>query len=456
MATTNPYQSPQSDYKSPEPGGPSSGTIPGAHAALGLLWAINLFNYIDRQVLAGVEPEIRQSFFPQAPEGAAARAWSGSLALAFLISYMLTAPLFGAMAARFPRWKLIAVGVIVWSLATGAGGIDWGLARGGGLAGAFLALLLTRCFVGVGEGAYGPLAPTILSDYFPVAKRGKILSLFYVAMPVGGALGYALGDFVAKLDKPHESWRWAFLVLVIPGLALGIVSLFMRESPTGAADAVSTQRRMTWQDYRILLQTPSFVLNTLGMTAMSFGMGALAYWMPDYLEAHQVPGLFGQGARTVFGFIVALAGLVGTIAGGMLGDRLRGRWRGSYFLVSGVGLLLSGLFVVLFLVSPFPTAWWMIFAAVFFIFLNTGPTNAILANVVHPVMRPAGFALNILVIHILGDAISPLIVGAVSGYWSISAGFGVVSAFLALGGLLWLWGAKHLEQDTELAPKRMV
>ena len=210
---------------------------------------------------------------------------SGSLASAFLVSYMLTAPLFGALAVRFPRWKLIAVGVIVWSLATGAGG----------LAIAFAMMFLTRCFVGVGEGAYGPLAPTILSDCFPVSKRGEILSFFYVAMPVGGALGYALGGFFAKLDPAHESWRWAFFVLVIPGLILGILSILMRESPTGAADAVSPRKGMTWRDYRILLETPSFVLDTLGMTAMSFAMGALAWWMPDYLEAHHVPDLLASG-----------------------------------------------------------------------------------------------------------------------------------------------------------------
>ena len=94
----------------------------------------------------------------------------------------------------------------------------------------------------------------------------------------------------------------------------------------------------------------------------------------------------------------------------------------------------------------------MIFAAVFFMFVNTGPTNAILANVVHPVMRPAGFAVNILVIHVLGDVISPPIIGAVSGCWNMSVGFAVVSAFLALGGLLWLWGGRYLDRDTENAP----
>ena len=258
-----------------------------------------------------------------------------------------------------------------------------------------------------------------------------------------------------NLDPAHESWRWAFFVVVVPGLILGILSLLMREPPAGAADAVSTRKRMTWRDYRILLQTPSFVLDTLGMTAMSFAMGALAWWIPDYLEAHQVPDLFGIEPRAVFGIITALAGLGGTMAGGLLGDWLRARLPGSYFLVSGASLLLSAPCVLLFLVLPFPWAWCMIFAAVFFMFVNTGPTNAILANVVHPLMRPAGFAVNILVIHVLGDVISPPIIGAVSGFWNISVGFAVVSAFLAVGGLLWLWGGRYLDHDTQIAPQRL-
>ena len=424
----------------------ASPPVRGAYMALGLLLAMNLFNYIDRQVLAAVEPEIRQSLFPGAdPEGPGVKAMSGLLASAFLVSYMLTAPLFGALAQRFPRWKLIAVGVLVWSLATGAGG----------LATTFIVLFMTRCFVGVGEGAYGPLAPAILSDCFPVAKRGRILSLFYVAMPVGGALGYALGGSMAKLDPVHESWRWAFYIVVIPGLILAVLSMLMREAPVGGADAVSTRRRMTWSDCRILLRTPSFVFDTLGMTAMSFAMGALAFWIPDYLQSHHVPALCRVEPRTVFGIITALAGLGGTLAGGWIGDRFRERMPGSYFLVSGWGLLLSAPCVLLFLVAPFPWAWAAIFAAVFFMFLNTGPTNAILANVVHPIMRPAGFALNILVIHLLGDVISPPIIGAVSGCWSISVGFALVSAFLALGGVLWLWGGRYLSHDTEIAPQRL-
>ena len=267
----------------------ASPPVRGAYLALGLLLAMNLFNYIDRQVLAAVEPEIRLSMFGSGNEDDSDVMFkSGLLASAFLVSYMLTAPLFGMLERSFPRWKLIAVGVFVWSLATGAGG----------LAGTFGVLLMTRCLVGVGEGAYGPLAPSILSDCFPVSKRGKILSFFYVAMPVGGALGYALGGSMAELDRAHESWRWAFYIVVIPGIILTVLSLLMREMPKPAG-AAAVRHKLTFRDCRILAATPSFVLNTLGMTAMAFAMGALAFWMPAYLKGHPDAGLSVPGTKIV-------------------------------------------------------------------------------------------------------------------------------------------------------------
>ncbi len=462
---THPFRSPA------EPTNRPSRAAPGAVWGLTLLLGMNLFNYIDRQVLAAVEPEIRQSLLvgadPHDPAlatklgplgsvllnlasrlygGHVEHALSGLLASAFLVMYMFSATLFGALAQRVSRWHLIAVGVLLWSLATGAGG----------LAGTFTALLLTRCMVGVGEGAYGPLAPALISDYFPVSVRGRVLACFYIALPVGGALGYVLGGQIARLDEAHESWRWAFFVVVLPGLVLGLLSFFMREPRVGGADAITKPvRRVTWRDVRILWETPSFVFDTLGMTAMTFAMGGLAWWMPDYLKSHGVPPLWGVESRSVFGLITALAGLAGTVAGGSAGDRLRRLIPGSYFIVSGAGLLVSAPAALLFLVTPFPLAWIWIFLCVFFMFVNTGPTNTILANVIHPSLRPTAFAVNIFVIHIFGDAVSPPLIGAIADRWDMAHGFAVVSAFLAIGGLLWLWGGRYLQRDTEIAPQRL-
>jgi MFS family permease len=418
-----------------------------ARLAVVLLLAINLFNYIDRQVLTAVVPDIGEAFFPGTYDrrthewkDRTVEAQLGSLGTAFIVSYLLAAPLFGWLGDRWSRWLLIGVGVLLWSLASGASG----------LAPSFALLWLTRCCVGVGEGAYGPTAPTLLSDLYPVERRGTILAWFYAAIPVGSALGYALGGLAAgRLGD----WRWGFYVVVPPGLLLGACCFFLREPVRGSADA-APPRLASWKDYRSLLYTPSYILDTLGMAAMTFALGGLGYWIPHYVREYRNGGSADE-VGLIFGLIVAVAGLGGTLLGGWLADRLRPRLPGAYFLVSGAAMLLGFPFILLVICLPFPLAWIPVFLACFCLFINTGPTNAILANVTHPAVRSSGFALNIFVIHILGDAISPPVIGLISGYTNMDLAFVLVSALVLVGGLLWFWGARYLERDTALAPHRL-
>ena len=200
----------------------------GAQWSVILLLGINLFNYVDRQVLSAVESKIEDTFH-------ITQAQMGWAATAFLLSYMVISPIFGWLADRMSRWVIVAIGVVVWSLASG----------GTGLAGTFAVLLITRCFVGVGEAAYGPVAPTILSDLYPVKHRGRILSWFYLAIPVGSALGYVLGGML--YDHFHD-WRPAFYAVVPPGILLGVWALFMKDPKPPASDvgaANSTRRART-------------------------------------------------------------------------------------------------------------------------------------------------------------------------------------------------------------------
>jgi MFS family permease len=367
----------------------------------------------------------------------------GLLFTAFIVTYMVIAPLFGWLAERVSRWWLIGIGVLVWSLASGASG----------LAQTFTMLLITRCFVGFGEGAYGPVAPTVISDLYPVRVRGQVMSWFYLAIPVGGALGYALGGQVAESSL---GWRWAFYLVVPPGLLLGALCFFMRDAARGAADpGAKPVRAPGLRQYRVLLHTPSYVLDTLGMAAMTFAIMGVATWMPDYLELRNVSGIGKISPRLLFGAITAVAGLIATLLGGIAGDALRRRFPGSYFLVSGFGLIAGAPLLAGMLVTPFPLAWLFIFLAVFCLFFNTGPTNTILANVTHPAIRATGFAVNIFVIHLLGDAISPAVVGVIADHSSLKVGFLFMCAVMALGGLLWLWGARYLQRDTDLAPARI-
>ncbi len=436
-----------------------SGLVPGATTALVLLLFINMFNYIDRYVLVAVEPEIEKALFPAG--GAYVHFWMGLLPSMFMITFAVAAPLFGLLADRTSRWKLMALGVAVWSLASG----------GSGLATTYLMLLATRAVVGVGEAAYGPAAPAVLSDLYPVERRGAVLAYFYAAIPVGSALGYVLGGLMFTLT--HD-WRWAFYVVVPPGLLLAAFCLFMREPPRGQSDPDSRPHSASWADYLIILKTPSFVLCTLGYTATTFAVGGVGAWMPKYFSDVRHEGDLGT-VNLIFGVITAASGLLATLVGGWAGDALRRRFPGSYFLVSGLGMLLAFPLMLAVLVAPSPWDYVFVFLTVFCLFFNTGPVNTIVANVTHPAVRASAFALVILVIHLFGDVSSPPAIGFIAdqasaaaatappgswwagllasrGGWDFS--FCVVSIMILLAGVFWLWGAKYLERDTALAPTR--
>ncbi len=405
---------------------------PGALTALGLLLAINLFNYIDRYVLAAVEPEIRAAFFKS--DDANAMAVSGLLGTAFFVTYMLSAPALGWLSDRFSRWLIIGVSVILWSLASGASG----------LAATFGILLFTRVLVGIGEGGYGPAAPTILADLFPIEVRGRVLSIFCAAIPVGGALGFILGGLI----NAHLGWRWAFYLVTPPGLILGLLC-FTQRDPRGRGTDRQSQPRATWADYRLLLRTRSYVVNCLAQTAMTFAFGGLAFWFSAYLRYRGEPA----SSTAIFGGITALAGLLSTLVGGIVADRLQRRYAGSYFIVSGLGMLIAAPLFLGVLFTPFPLAWVLLFGAVFFGFLNTGPSNTALANVAFPAVRATAFALNILVIHALGDALAFPAIGYISGHTNMNFGFSLIAAMMLLAGIIWFAGTKFLGPDTRRVEK---
>jgi sugar phosphate permease len=229
----------------------------------------------------------------------------------------------------------------------------------------------------------------------------------------------------------------------------------MPEPRRGLSDATGG-RKANAGDYQTLVRTPSYVLNCAAQTAVNFAIGGMAFWMPRFLTEER--GVSEKIASPIFGGISALAGLTATLAGGIAGDKLRPRFGGSYFLVSAGGVLAGLPVFVAMLFAPFPWAWGLVFLAVFCLFFNTGPANTALANVTHPAVRASAFALNILVIHALGDAISPPVIGWIAehtGAHGMRTAFMFVSAPIALGGFLWLWAARYLARDTELAPRRL-
>ncbi len=408
---------------------PSDAAAPSslARRSLALLIAINLFCYLDRYILAAIIPELKAEFLAGDPYANTKAGWWTT---AFLVSYMLMAPLFGWLADRHARWMIIGISVAFWSLACGASGLAVG----------FVSLLLTRVFLGIGEAGYGPAAPTLISDLYKVEERGRKMAWFYMAIPVGSALGFGFGG--AMLATPL-GWRWAFYLVVIPGLILSALCFMMKEPPRSSATR-KTPARMS--DYRKLLKIPSLTTNILAQTALTFSIGGLSVWAPTYI--HEARGQPLASANMIFGGILVVAGLLATIAGGLLGDKLRPRFPSSYFLVSGTGMLLGFPAMVAMLYVPFPYAWGMIFLAMFFLFLNVGPSNTAIANVTPPSIRASAFALNILVIHALGDAISPPLIGWVKDHSDWNTSFLMVSVVTLVAGVIWLCSTRALVRDT--------
>jgi MFS family permease len=404
-------------------------TMTCARNALFLLLAINLFNYIDRQVLAALEPDIRASFF--AADDVNAMTKTGLLGDAFFVTYMVSAPILGLLADRFSRWIIIGSAVILWSLASG----------GSGLAATFAILVATRVCIGIGEGGYGPAAPTILSDLFPIETRGRIMAIFYTAIPVGSALGYVTGGLIGA----QLGWRWAFYLVAPPGLLLGLLCFWQRDPRVAADHLVQKAPRRSLRDYLNLFRTRSYLINCVAQTLMTFVTGGLGFWAPAYLRfRNQSPDV----GMTIFGLITVVAGLVSTLLGGVIADKLRPRFVGSYFWVSGIGMLIACPFFIATLYIPFPAAWFTMFVAIFFLFVNTGPSNTALANVSLPAVRATAFAANILVIHALGDVQAFWLLGYIGGHTNMHVAFLFVSGIILLSGVAWLIGAKYLPADT--------
>jgi MFS transporter, Spinster family, sphingosine-1-phosphate transporter len=395
--------------------------------ALSLLLAVNLLNYIDRQVLFAVFPLIKSDL------GISDTAL-GFLGSAFMLSYMLIAPLFGWLGDHWSRVKLASSGLVIWSLATALAGFAPG----------YRTLLAARATVGVGEASFGTVSPGLIADFFSKEQRGRVLSWFYVAIPVGSALGYLLGGVLGE----RFGWHAAFLMVGLPGLLLALPIALLR-TPARGGSPDSEPERVAGQPaagYLSLFRNRSFLYNTLAMATMTFAIGGLAQWMPSFLYRVHAVGV--EKGNTLFGATTVVAGIVGTLAGGWLGDRWQKKSSKGYLLVSGWGFLIG---------TPF-AAWAILaqslsgcmaatFVAEFFLFLNTGPLNTVIVNVSRPAIRAMAFAVNIFFIHALGDAISPSILGWLSDHWGLRNSLLVTPFVMALAGLFCFICGSYIKQD---------
>lgn len=390
------------------------------YTMLAVLTGLNMLNYIDRNVLYAVQDDVKKEFM-------VSDAKIGLLVSAFFFTYMFAAPLIGWMGDRFPRKNMVVVGIFIWS---GFTFLTW-------LVHDYNQLLFRHAVVGIGEASYATIAPTLIADSFPIEKRGRMLSIFFLGLPVGSAAGYFVGGYLAHY---FGSWRAPFMAAGIPGFVLAIVLFLLPEPARGQYEEHAPVD--VWGLLAGLVRNGAFITATLGMAMYTFAVGGMQVWIPTFLQ--RLRGLDVKTANIDFSVIVIINGIVATLLGGWIGDRLLKRYFGAYYTFPGIAMLVA---VPLMFAAIYTTGRFMfpaIFAAVFFILIGTGPTNAALVNSVSASIRSTALAVNVFVIHLLGDAFSPPLIGRLSDQTgSLQTAFWVAFAAAGISGIILLYGARY-------------
>jgi MFS family permease len=407
---------------------PLRASISPAQGTFLLLFGLNLLNYIDRYILPGAQPLIQHEFHSTDQQ-------MGALTTALFVVYMLVAPLTGWLGDRFPRKPLIIFGAVLWSVATL--GTAW--------VHDYWTLYIRHALVGVGEATFGIFAPAVLADFYPERDRNRILSIFYLAIPVGAALGYLAGGQLGTL----WGWRAPFFLCAIPGLVIAALYGWIgREPERGSSDHIrATDKRATVGG---LFRNPAFLTGTFGLATLTFAMGGISAWVPTFL--HRSAGLSVANASLVVGAITVVDGIAGTLVGGWLAQRwLRTDHRALYLLSFWSVALTLPCGVLVFFGPP---AWSVpaLFAAEFFLFLNSGPLNAAIVNSVSAPVRATAVSFNLFCIHFFGDSFSPQIIGAISDHSkSLRLGLGATLVSLVASCAI-LWTGSHFAPPLEEAP----
>jgi len=386
-----------------------------------ILAGLNLFNYLDRSVLSAVLRDVQRDLHLGYEQG-------GTLATAFMLGYFVTSPIFGFLGDRLPRKWLIAGGIFVWSIGTVLSGT----------ANAYWNMIWFRVLVGVGEASYATISPSVISDKFFGERRNNAITVFYVAIPVGMALGYFLGGYIAA----HWSWRHAFICAGAPGLLLALLMLPFADAPRVES---ANKPKPTVRDALRLFQSPDYMLVVLGYTAYTFALGGFQHWGPNFF--YTVHGLAQDDADRFFGGVMLVAGLIGSIGGGLAATAWHRRTPAGYALLLGWSVV-AAIPCAAAALTVHGGALSMAFMAVamFLLFLSMGPVNTVILETAPPQLRASAMAVSIFVIHLFGDLWSPKIVGILADRTSLARGVLILPVALIPAALLWLALAFHVKR----------
>jgi MFS transporter, Spinster family, sphingosine-1-phosphate transporter len=388
-----------------------------ARAALVLLTALNFLNYVDRYVLPAVQVPLEREI-PMTNEQ------FGLLFSSLFMFYAFAAIPIGILADRYPRRIIIAAGGLLWSGATLLTALTWD----------YKSLFIRHLIVGIGEASFATIAPAFLSDLYGEEDRGKVLGIFNTALVAGMAVGTILGT---KLGGTY-GWRLPFYIGAAPGLVVSLLIFLIPEPARGAKDGGHVPEK---RHIAALFRNKAFLAASLGMAMLTFCESGLQTFVIKYLV--DIRGIALEVAGNVFGGMSLFNGIVAVIIGGWIGDRLiRKRHDGNYLLSSlAMGLAIPTM--VLAIYGPRASMWAAMFATEFILFLNTGPLNAAIVNAVPAPIRATALAVNIFIIHMLGDVPAPAIMGWIGDRINLPMSFAAAIAACALSSFILYYGKRY-------------
>jgi MFS family permease len=397
---------------------PRGTAVAGATVALVLLTAMNFVNYLDRYILPAVQEQVKGEFHLTDNQ-------IGSLTVWFFVAYVLSSPLTGWLGDKFPRKPMIVIAAL------GIAAMNFWTAS----VHSYVSLNLRHAALGIGEASFGIFAPALLADFYAEDRRNAALTVFNVAIPVGAALGYLAGGNIAA----SHGWRMAFVASAVPGAVIALLILFFMREPQRTGGVRKAQ--MEKGSVLSLLKNKAYLTSILGYAAVTFSLGGISFWMPSFLQ--RVDGREIGAAGTIMGGITVVCGLGGTVCGGLLAQWWSKRTGKALYLVPAISALLAVPPAVLCFFGPTSVTLPALGAAVFLIFLGTGPVNAATLNAVPANLRATAMAGQLFALHVFGDLPSSKIIGVISDHSNLRLGLGVTLVTMVIGGAIFFVGARY-------------
>jgi MFS family permease len=375
---------------------------PGALFALVVLFAINLMNFFDRQIIGGVGEGIRR-------EWGLSDTALGLLGTVFTLLYAVVGLPLGRLSDRAVRKRILAAGVFLWSLLTAASGV----ARN------FSQLIGARLGVGIGEATCSPASTSLLGDLFPPVTRARAIAVWMLGLPLGLGLANGAGGWILQ----NWGWRNAFYVAAVPGIVCAALALLIREPKRGTTEAHAVgERRREGNPYLLVLSIPTMLWIIVSGALHNFNMYALGSFVAPFLvRFHRVSFLnAGWVAAAVYGF----SGTIGLVAGGALADRLYRRRVDGRLIVGTAAIVICAPFMFLGLMRPSGDVLGFallmgIGCGVMYAYYST--VYSTIHDVVEPSLRGTAMALYFCAMYLLGASLGPVGTGLISDYFTFQA-----------------------------------